>query len=437
MRRQLYFECSSGISGDMAVAAMLDLGADPGVLKAALDSLPLSGFHAVIGRRPCSGIDACDFDVQLDAPYETHDHDMAYLYGDDEAAGHHHHHDHNHDHDGPTHHHDHEHHHHHSHRTLAEVKAILSEADLSDGARALANTIFDHLAAAEAKAHGTDAEHVHFHEVGAVDSIVDITAAAVCFDDLKTRLGFTGVVFPAITEGSGKVRCAHGWMPVPVPAVVHLAEQHELPLKLTNLMGERITPTGAAIASAVMTGKQLPETFTIVKSGIGAGKRTYTDCANILRVFLIEDEGDADDVLQIEANLDDSTGEILGHAVNALLDAGALDVTLTPVTMKKNRPGTVLTVLCKAADADQLEDLIFAETTTIGLRHFPVSRKVLPRKIETADTPYGPAKVKVTEHLGKKRGIPEYDSVAALAKAHGLAFPDAYAAVLSAWQAQA
>jgi uncharacterized protein (TIGR00299 family) protein len=428
MAKQLYFECSSGISGDMTVGAMLDLGADRAVLMQALDSLPLSGYTIEIGRRAVSGIDACDFDVVLDAPLNNHDHDMAYLYG----SGHHdhgHHHDHDHDHG--------DHHHGHVHRTLAEVKQILAGGTMTDGAQALANRIFDHLAAAEAKAHGTDADHVHFHEVGAVDSIVDITAAAVCFDDLKTRLGFTGVVFPAITEGSGKVRCAHGWMPVPVPAVVHLAEQHRLPLKLTDLMGERITPTGAAIASAVMTGKQLPETFTIVKSGIGAGKRTYTDCANILRVFLIEDEGDADDVLQIEANLDDSTGEILGHAVNRLLSAGALDVTLTPVTMKKNRPGTVLTVLCKAADADQLEDLIFAETTTIGLRHFPVSRKVLPRKIETADTPYGPAKVKVTEHLGKKRGIPEYDSVAALAKAHGLAFPDAYATVLSAWQAQA
>jgi uncharacterized protein (TIGR00299 family) protein len=430
MRRQLYFECSSGISGDMAVGAMLDLGADPSVLKAALDSLPLSGYRAVIGRRPCSGIDACDFDVKLEAPYETHDHDMAYLYGPDdpdEAHHEHHHHDHDHEH----------HHHHHSHRTLAEVKAILAGAELSDGARALANRIFDHLAAAEAKAHGTDADHVHFHEVGAVDSIVDITAAAVCFDDLKTRLGFSGVLFPAITEGCGKVRCAHGWMPVPVPAVVHLAEQHHLPIKLTDLMGERVTPTGAAIASAVMTGQKLPDTFTIVKSGVGAGKRTYTDCTNILRVFLIEDKDDDDSVVQIEANLDDSTGEILGRTMDRLLAAGALDVTFTPVVMKKNRPGTVLTVLCKAGDAAALEDLIFAETTTIGLRHFPVRRAVLPRRIETVETPWGQAKVKVTEHQGKTRGIPEYDAVAALADANNLAFPDVYAAVIAAWQAKA
>jgi uncharacterized protein (TIGR00299 family) protein len=443
MAKQLYFECSSGISGDMTVGAMLDLGADRAVLMQALDSLPLSGYTIEIGRRAVSGIDACDFDVVLDAPLDNHDHDMAYLYGSGHHDHGHHHHDHDHDHSHD--HGDHDHHHGHVHRTLAEVKQILAGGTMTDGARALAETIFDHLAAAEAKAHGSDVDHVHFHEVGAVDSIVDITAAAVCFDNLKTQLGFTDVVIPFINEGGGHVRCAHGRMPVPVPAVVNLAEAHGLPLRLAGLQGERITPTGAAIAATVMTTKTLPQPFTILKTGVGAGKRAYTDAANLLRLFLIEPEGgarpfdsasDAQNVVQLEANLDDSTGEILGRIVTKLISAGALDATVTPVVMKKNRPGAVLTVLCRRADQPALEALIFAETTTIGIRSFPVSRSVLPRTIETVDTPWGPAKVKVTTRDGKRRGVPEFDTVDQLAQAAGVPFPDAYAAVLSAWQAQ-
>ena len=443
MAKQLYFECSSGISGDMTVGAMLDLGADRAVLMQALDSLPLSGYTIEIGRRAVSGIDACDFDVVLDAPLDNHDHDMAYLYGSGHHDHGHHHHDHDHDHSHD--HGDHDHHHGHVHRTLAEVKQILAGGTMTDGARALAETIFDHLAAAEAKAHGSDVDHVHFHEVGAVDSIVDITAAAVCFDNLKTQLGFTDVVIPFINEGGGHVRCAHGRMPVPVPAVVHLAEAHSLPLCLAGLQGERITPTGAAIAAAVMTTKTLPQPFTILKTGIGAGKRTYTDAANLLRLFLIETEGgvrpfdaasDAQNVVQLEANLDDSTGEMLGRAVTHLLTVGALDATVTPVVMKKNRPGAVLTVLCRRADQPALEALIFAETTTIGIRSFPVDRAVLPRSFETVATPWGPAKIKVTIRDGQRRGIPEFDTVDQLAQSAGVPFPDVYAAVLSAWQAQ-
>lgn len=441
MAKQLYFECSSGISGDMAVGAMLDLGADREILQQVLDSLPLDGYAVTVGRRAIAGIDACDFDVKLDAPYENHDHDMAYLYDDGSEHAHHHgHHHHDHDHHG-----DHAHHHGHQHRTLADVKGILDGATMTDGARALAEQIFDNLAAAEAKAHGTDIDHVHFHEVGAVDSIVDITAAAVCFDNLKNQLGFTDVVIPVINEGGGHVRCAHGRMPVPVPAVVHLAEAHSLPLCLAGLQGERITPTGAAIAAAVMTTKTLPQPFTILKTGIGAGKRTYTDAANLLRLFLIETEGgvrpfdaasDAQNVVQLEANLDDSTGEMLGRAVTHLLTAGALDATVTPVVMKKNRPGAVLTVLCRRADQPALEALIFAETTTIGIRSFPVDRAVLPRSFETVATPWGPAKIKVTIRDGQRRGIPEFDTVDQLAQSAGVPFPDVYAAVLSAWQAQ-
>ena len=234
-------------------------------------------------------------------------------------------------------------------------------------------------------------------------------------------------------------------MPVPVPAVVNLAEAHGLPLRLAGLQGERITPTGAAIAATVMTTKTLPQPFTILKTGVGAGKRAYTDAANLLRLFLIEPEGgarpfdsasDAQNVVQLEANLDDSTGEILGRIVTKLISAGALDATVTPVVMKKNRPGAVLTVLCRRADQLALEALIFAETTTIGIRSFPVSRSVLPRTIETVDTPWGPAKVKVTTRGSRRRGVPEFDTVDQLAQAAGVPFPDAYAAVLSAWQAQ-
>lgn len=292
MEQLLYLECSAGISGDMVVAALLDAGASEQKLRGVLESLDLGGFSVEITRVKKSGLDACDFNVVLDAAHDGHDHDMAYLYGRGEcgdargsvcnahddasgrqrderkgAAGHH-------CHAGAD---------HHEHRTLAEITAIIDASSATQHAKDLAKRIFSVLASAEAKAHGVPAKEVHFHEVGAVDSIVDILAAAVCLDDLAP----SSVIVSRLCEGQGMIRCQHGVIPVPVPAVVNIAAAYDIPLSVIDVQGELVTPTGAAFVAAARTASQLPEVFTVTRVGLGAGKRVYPETSGVLRAFLI------------------------------------------------------------------------------------------------------------------------------------------------------
>ena len=299
MPNKLYLECYSGISGDMTVAALLDLGADQQVLLEGLESLNLPGYQLKIGRVKKNGIDACDFDVILDEPEHHHDHEHEHHHDHDHEHHHdhehdheheHHHdhdHEHHHDHDHEHHHdHDHEHHHHHDHvhRNIGDIFAIIDQSKISDRAKQTAKDIFRIIAAAESKAHGIAEDQVHFHEVGAVDSIVDIVSAAICLDNLD----ITEAVVSDLYEGCGYVHCQHGLMPVPVPAVVNIAADNALRLRLTQTRGEMITPTGAAIAAYLSKGGKLPESFVIEKIGLGAGKKDFAT-ANILRAFLIRD----------------------------------------------------------------------------------------------------------------------------------------------------
>ena len=285
MGNSLYLECGSGISGDMFVAAMLDLGADEKKLKEVLESLPVKGFTTKISRVKKSGLDACDFAVILDAEHENHDHDMEYLHGQAHAhseENHPHGHEHN---QTKKHLHDHGHtHHSHEHRGPKDILHIIEHSCMSEHAKEIAQKIIRILSEAEAKAHGVSLEQVHFHEVGAVDSIVDIAAAAVCADNLN----LSKVYVTQLNEGSGMVRCQHGLLPIPVPAVANVVSAHQLPLHITQVEGELVTPTGAAIAAALCTDKELPETFTIKKIGMGAGKREYA-CVGVLRAMLIEE----------------------------------------------------------------------------------------------------------------------------------------------------
>lgn len=465
MNHTLYLECGSGISGDMTVAALLDLGADRQKLEQALKSLSVSGYEIQISRVKKSGLDVCDFHVKLDKAHENHDHDMEYLHGE----GHeHHHHDHDHEHDHNhehpydqadnteeehthpydqadehdaeehehthEHHHDHphehphehHHHHHHEHRGLKEILDIISGSAMTDNAKAIASRIFMILAEAEAKAHGTTLENVHFHEVGAVDSIVDIAAAAVCLDDLN----ITNVVIPYLNEGQGFIRCQHGVIPVPVPATLNIVNAHGLNLHLTNIQGELVTPTGAAIAAAIQTSDKLPERFRILKTGIGAGKRQY-ERPSLLRAMLIEDTGvRADGVWKLETDVDDCTGEVLGYVMKRLQAAGAREVHFTPIFMKKHRPAYEITVLCDEEHRQTMEEILFAETTTIGVRRVWMERTVLQRELRTVETPWGAAQVKVCTLSGGKRAYPEHDSVAALAKASGRPYQEIYQTIL-------
>ena len=392
MSKKLYLECYAGISGDMTVAALLDLGADTDVLKKALESLPIDGFETRISRVKKVGIDACDFNVILE--HENHDHDMEYLHG--------HKHVHSHDHD---------HEHHHEHRGLEEIKNILLSSSMTDHAKAIAVRIFEIIADAEAKAHGLSRNEVHFHEVGAVDSIVDIAAVAVCLDNL----GIDEVIVPVLYEGRGTVRCQHGVLPIPVPAVANIADAHHLPLHLTETKGEFVTPTGAAIVAAVCTSNKLPQNFTVLKTGIGAGKRNY-ERPSILRAMIIEEAAESkDEIIKLECNIDDCSGEVLGFVMNKLMNAGARDVHYFPVFMKKNRPAYQLNVICKEEQRELLQNIIFEETTTIGIRILRMERAVLPREIKQITTSLGEVHVKVcTLPSGKQRCYPEYEDIAAL-----------------------
>ena len=406
MGKTLYLECYSGISGDMTVAALLDLGADEKVLKAALESLPVKGFEIEISRVKKAGLDACDFLVKLDKKHENHDHDMEYLHGHSHA---HHHEE-----------------HFHEHRGLPEVLEIIENAKISERARGTAIEIFRILASAEAKAHGVPIEQVHFHEVGAVDSIVDIVAAAVCLDNLD----ITEVVAPFVCEGKGTVRCQHGILPVPVPAVINIMEAFKIPIRITEVEGELVTPTGAAILAAIKTASRLPEQFTITQTGIGAGKRNY-ERPSLLRAMLIEEKGEnrpeesfrRDEIYKLETNIDDCTGELLGYTMDNLMSAGARDVHFTPVYMKKNRPAYMLTVICDEAHIKKMEQIIFEETTTIGIRRMRMERTVLEREETVIALERGEVKAKkCTLPDGQVRLYPEYESVAELARKNDVSF---------------
>ena len=437
--RILYLECGTGISGDMTVAALLDLGADQEKLLRVLKGIPGHGFEVRISRVKKAAIDCCDFDVVLDKEHDGHDHDMEYLYGhlEEEQHGqsndhhaHDHHHDHEHDHD---HHHYHGHDHHHHHTGMKEIREIIGGLDMTDSARALALRIFEILAQAESEAHGVPADEVHFHEVGAIDSIVDIVAAAVCFDDL----GIGKVAVTGIAEGSGTVRCQHGILQVPVPAVASIARTYKLPIRYTGRQGELVTPTGAAIVAALMTQDTLPETFVIEKTGLGAGKREY-EIPSILRAMVIESRDDmrktasaADSVWKLECDIDDSTGEQLGYALEKLFEAGAREAHYSPVYMKKNRPGWELTVICDEAHLQKMEEVIFTQTTTIGIRRQEMARTVLTRKVVNVQTRYGEIPVKVSGEGQFRRVHPEYEKVSEAATKFGAAFGAVYDEVLT------
>lgn len=468
MGRTLYLECYSGISGDMTVAALLDLGADQKVLEKALSSIRADGFRTEITRVKKSGLDACDFSVILDKNHENHDHDMEYLHGHSIEQAHHvHTEEHTHVHDctetanghfctevtarekedlhteKPAHGHrgfhtgesGHDHAHIHEHRGMKEIRQILLNSEMTDRAKETALHIFQILAKAEAKAHGVSEEQVHFHEVGAVDSIVDIAAAAVCLDDLD----ITEVIVPKLCEGTGFVRCQHGTLPVPVPAVVNIVQQNRLTLKITDIEGELVTPTGAAIVAAIKTSDCLPEKFTVDKTGIGAGKRKYA-CPGILRAMLItpekkkEDQVQKDVIWKLETNVDDCTGEELGNVMNLLFGAGARDVYYMPAYMKKNRPAWILSVICAEQDISALEEILFRQTTTIGIRRSRMERSVLKREIQKLSMPEAVVTVKIcTLPDGSRRCYPEYESAAAFAAENHISYREAWERIRDYW----
>ncbi len=448
----LYLECNYGISGDMVVAALLDAGADRAALEKALASIPAKGFKTEIKRVEKNGVSCLDFNVILDSEHENHDHDMDYLFGHEHA-------EHNHDgfHNGENHgychehcEHSHEHHHgehgeqvhyeqvhHHEHRNLHDVLEIIDKTEMTENARKLAHKIFEIIAKAESKAHSKPVEEVHFHEVGAIDSIVDVIALSVCFDSLYVEKVFV----PFLCEGSGTVRCQHGILPVPVPAVANIVQDFSIPLKIIGECGEFVTPTGAAFVATVATDFSLPKDFVLKKIGMGAGKRDY-GVPNIVRAMLIETAEKInsenqltsalhDKIVKLETNIDDSTGEALGFVMEELFESGALDVQYLPCFMKKNRPAWLLVVLCKVEDAAKMEKIIFTHTTTIGIRKAQMERTCLVRSAVSVEVFGESADVKVVDVYGEKRFYPEYESVSRIARKIKKPFGEVYNKIVS------
>lgn len=479
MGKTLYLECNSGISGDMTVAALLDLGADEKVLLATLDSMHLEGYQIQIGRTKKCGIDACDFDVILQHDNNQDDDVRSNKNGENHAHEHNHSngncenhaHEHNHSNDDNSENHNHEHihsneddknythehshsngniqshehsennehseshihsqHHSHEHRNIKDVYEIIDRLEDED-VKELAKKVFKIVAKAEAKAHGIPMEEVHFHEVGAVDSIVDIVAVAICIKNL----GITEIIVSPLSEGSGTVRCQHGIIPVPVPAVLNIVMMNELTIKTTNNQGEMITPTGAAIAAALRTKDSLPNQYTIKKIGIGAGKKDFAN-ANILRALMIEEKvqtprNDSEEMVwKLESNIDDCTGEALGYTMEKLLEAGARDVFYTPIYMKKNRPAYLLSVICKQKDCSKLEDIIFSHTTTIGIRRIGYERTILEREVIQIKTSFGVVKVKLCKRGENTVCYPEYESVREICESENMDFQQVYASIIN------
>lgn len=401
MEKILYLEGASGISGDMTVGALLDLGGSWDKVEAALSSMPFGGYAVSHEKTAKWGLSGTSFSVHLE---HCHHHSST-----------------------PSQHH----HHHHEHRNLADVLEIVGKGKLSERARALVERAFTIVAEAEAKAHGTTVDEVHFHEVGAVDSICDIVAAAVLADDLGVRdCAVTG-----LSEGSGLVECAHGALPVPVPAVLNIAEAHGIPLRLGTADTELVTPTGIALAAALRTRSEVPAKVKVLKTGIGFGTREIGR-ANCLRAMLLEpmvssscgaEDGLEDEVVVLETNVDDATGEQLGIAMEALFAAGARDCHFSPCFMKKNRPGWLVRVIADESLAPKMEEILFRETTTIGVRRHSARRATMRREEMRVPVAGGEVLAKKCAWGGVVRVYPEADSVNAVAARTGRSFAEVFA----------
>ena len=426
MARILYLDCFSGISGDMFIGALLDAGLDLQFLQAELAKLGVAGYQLRVSRVDRSGISATKFDVDVEPQgnghHHHHDDDGHHHHHDDH--GHHHHHDdhgHHHHHDDHGHHHHHDQHDNHGHRSLSTIRRLIEESTLAPGVRQRALAIFQRIGEAESRIHNIPIETVHFHEVGAIDSIVDIVGACIALE----ALGIERVISSPIHVGSGSFKCAHGTYPVPGPATAELLRG--VPSYSKDVAGELATPTGAAIVANLTSDYRAMPLMKIDRIGYGAGTRDYPQYPNVLRVILgelVEDEDrTAESVTVIEATIDDLSGEIFGHFMGRALAEGALDVFYVPVQMKKNRPGVLLTLLCRNEDRARMARLIFSETTTVGIRYREERRQILVRHKETVETPYGPITVKVSSDTDGTvlTRHPEFEDCQRAAAEHGVA----------------
>ena len=424
--RTLYFDCFSGISGDMTIGGLLDLGLDFNYLKTELQKLPIAGYELKISRVTRSNISAVKFDVLVEgeAKHEDH-HDHHHDHHD-----HHHHDQHSHD---AHHHHDHGHSHSHFHRKASEILEMIRDSTLNANTKRFASEIFTKLAISEGKVHHIPPEDVEFHEVGAVDSIVDTVGAAIGFD----ALGIERFLCSAINVGAGFIQCQHGILPVPAPATSDLLRHATIYQK--HAQTELVTPTGAAILAAVVNQFGSLNGFAAERIGYGAGTKQFVDFPNCLRLMMGEERAvstgrETGDVIVIEANIDDMNPQNFGYVTEKLLSAGALDVFTIPIQMKKSRPAYLLQVLAPSDAVERLSRIIFQETTTIGLRRHPAQRTTLEREFVEVETEYGAVKIKVSRMDGEVVNFaPEYEDCVRIARERSVSLKLVQSLAISAY----
>jgi len=399
MKKILYFDCFSGISGDMTLAALIDLGVDKNLLISELQKLNVQGWKIEISEVAKYGIQAKQVDVILEEPKHSHFH-LHHLLGKHE----------------------------HVHRNMTDISSLIDNSSISARAKDLAKRIFMRLAVAEAKVHGTTPDKVHFHEVGAVDSIIDIVGSAICLDILAPDR----ICASVLRDGHGFTKCQHGTIPIPVPAVVEMLAARGVSFRQMDIEGELMTPTGAAIVLEMSESFGTMPEMKITKTGYGAGKKDFT-LPNVLRAVWGEtvEAAASSSITIIETNIDDTTPEILGYVMDRLFDAGAKDVFFTPVYMKKHRPATQLTVLCDETQIPQMEHILFTETSTIGLRKFQANRTCLPRENVKVTTSYGDVQAKKVSFGSTNRIALEYDDACRLAKEKNIPLIEIYNSFIS------
>ncbi len=407
--RVLYFDCFSGIAGDMTLGALIDLGVDVDALRAALETLPVEGWTLETSIARKSGLRGVDVQItiggQVEGPAGL---DEDGVVGPDHGHGHSEIDDHSGEHNPNDHTHD-------GHRHYRDIVEIIRGGNLSAPVVERALAAFEELARAEARVHGVTVDDVHFHEVGAVDSIIDICGVAWCLD----ALGVEVIESAPLPMGRGFMRCAHGRIPLPAPATLEITRG--LKIVDSGLERELVTPTGAAFIKAWGSRVGPMPSMTVEGVGWGAGDAEFPDRPNMLRLVLGVREVVAPACEVIEANIDDMTAEIAGYLLECLFSAGALDAWFTPIQMKKNRPGMTVSVLSEVSVRQRIEDVLLTESSAIGVRRRPVERSTLEREVVSVDTPWGPVAVKVASHEGQIVNVaPEYEACAEVARTTGV-----------------
>lgn len=409
----LYYECFAGISGDMNLGAMIDLGVPAEYLKNELQKLPVSGYEIIVESALKNGISGTKVTVQLEGDkHESHTHGHSH---GEHSHGHHSHGSHTQE--SHSHGHGHGHHHHDDDRTFASISKMIQASSLNDKVKKDSIGIFEWVAKAEGKIHGKPPENVHFHEVGAVDSIVDIVGAAICMDYLNPDK----IISSPVELGSGFVHCAHGKFPVPAPATMEILK--DIPVIKGTVSKEATTPTGAAILKYFVNEFTDHPSLKLDKTSYGIGHKDF-EVPNVLRVSIATDTNpgayQTQQATVVECNLDDMPSEQLNFVMQLLFENNAHDVFYTPIVMKKGRPAIMLSVLCDASSLENIKDILFKNTSTIGLREYPVTKSILPREIKTLDTQYGTIQMKICTWDNNIKYKPEIDDCIQAAKEHNI-----------------